>query len=168
MAERKFVGDSFSVSVVEVFRELVRVIYIRDGNITALDGEHISGSEPRNLHGGIAVRIPQSVVPDKVPEMVKDLCEGLNGLEYGYFIDRLTGFETVPDSERNAAIDEMREMGYEIEMLANGTIRQTPMPNVPRQDMETAKSQGVRMGALIESIRGKRPQFEVLARSKGY
>jgi hypothetical protein len=166
--DREFVGESFSVSIVPVFREVVRVIHTRDGSSLPLDGEHISSSISVNQNAGIGVRIPQSVEPARLSQIVRDLQEALGGLGYVYLIDRISGIEIVPEDERNAAVAEMREMGYEIEILSDGSIRQTPLENMPRPDLETLKRQALRMGMLIQSIGGKRTQIEILARSEGF
>ena len=158
--DREFVGESFSVSIVPVFREVIRVIHSRDGSSLPLDGEHISSSVSVNQNGGIGVRIPQSVEPARLSQIVRDLQHALAGLGYGYLIDRIAEIEIVPDDERKAALAEMRDMGYEIEILSDGSISRTRLQNMPQPDLETVKRQAVRMGMLIQSIHGKRAGIE--------
>jgi len=71
-------------------------------------------------------------------------------------------------SEQKAAIAELREMGYEIERLADGRIRQTWRAGVPRPEIETLRKTTSRMMSLIESAHGTRQRFEILAKSKEY
>lgn len=101
-------------------------------------------------------------------QIVRDLEAALIALRYGYVISRKIAIDIVPESERQAALAELREMGYEFEVLPDGKIRQTRKPGAPRQDIETLRRQAPRMLLLMQSVQGKRPRFETLAKSKDF
>jgi hypothetical protein len=56
-------------------------------------------------------------------------------------------------------------MGYDIKILPDGKISQTPKAGVPRPDIETIRKQTPRMMSLIQSLHGTRQHFTVLAKS---
>jgi len=87
---------------------------------------------------------------------------------YGYVIARKAGIDIVLESEQKAAIAELREMGYEIERLPDGRIRQTWRAGAPRPDIETSRKTTPRVMSLIQSVHGTRQRFEILAKSKEY
>ena len=90
-------------------------------------------------------------------------------LGYGYVIARLGEVEIVPETERQAAIAELHEMGYEIEVSADRKEdRLNLRKGVPRPDIESARNQGPRMMSLIQAVHGKRQRFEILAKSKDF
>ncbi len=77
--------------------------------------------------------------------------------------------ETVPESERHAAIAELREMGYEIEVSDDRKqIRQKWRAGAPRHDTETLRRTTPRMMSLLQSVHGTRQTFEILAKSKEF
>ena len=90
-------------------------------------------------------------------------------MQYDYVIARPLGVDVVPESERQAAIAELRDMGYEIEVSEDQKqIRQKKLPGAPPVDRETARKQIPRMVSLLQSVHGKRPRFETLAKSKEF
>lgn len=89
-------------------------------------------------------------------------------MRYGYVIARKVGIDVVPKNEQREALAELREMGYEIEILPDNKIRQTPRAGAPRRDLETLRNQTPRMMSLIQSLHGTRQRFEILAKSKEY
>ena len=89
-------------------------------------------------------------------------------MRYGYVIVRKAGIEVVPKTEQQEALAELREMGYEIEILPDNKIRQTRRAGAPRRDLETLRNQTPRMMSLIQSLHGTRQRFEILAKSKEY
>ena len=89
-------------------------------------------------------------------------------LGFGYVIDRRVGVDTIPDSERQAALAELREMGCEIEVLPDGRIRENLKTGALRQDIETIRQQMPRRFSLIKSLSGTRDRIEILAKSKEF
>ena len=160
---REFRGDDFLVRIKPGFREIVSVIYTRQGKSLEFGGERI-GKKWEGIH----ILLPSDLEDGQVAQTVRDLEKALVGLGHGYQIVRKIADDTVPEPERQAALAELREMGYEIEMLPDGEIRQSRRSDAPRQDSETVRKQAARMASLILSLRGTRPRFETLAKSKEF
>jgi hypothetical protein len=161
--DREYGGDGFRVRLDPVFREVVSVTHKRQGTTTKLGGESIG-----KKWEGISVQIPLEIEAVQAVQIARDLATAFEGMRYGYLITHKIGIDVVPESERHAAIVELREMGYEIEFLSHGKIRQTKRAGAPRHDIETLRKQAPHMMSLIQSLRGTRPRFEVLAKSKEF
>lgn len=160
---REYRGDDFSVRIAPIFRELVSVIHIRQGKELKLSGERIG-----EKWEGIDVQLPTNLEDVQVAQTVRDLETAFIALRYGYVIARKTGVDTVPEPERQAALAELREMGYEIEILSDGKIRQTRRAGAPCQDVETLRKQAPRVASLVQCLHGTRQRFETLAKSKPF
>lgn len=160
---REYSGDDFSVRIKPVFREAVSIIYTRHGKTLTFGGESIG-----KKCEGIAVQLSADQEDSQLTQTVHDLEAAFASLRFGYVITRKIAVDTVPESERQAALAELREMGYEIEILPDGKIRQTRRKNAPRQDVETLRKQAVRMVSLLQAVHGTRPRFEMLAKSKDF
>jgi hypothetical protein len=160
---REYRGEDFRVSIEPVHREVISVIHTRQGITLSLSAERIGGKWE-----GIGVHIPQEVDAAQIPQLVTDLETAFQAMRYGYVIARKAGIEIVAQPEKQAAIAELRDMGYEIEILPDGKIRQTWRAGAPRQDRETLRRTAPRMVSLIQALHGKRQRFEILAKSKEY
>jgi len=161
--DREYLGDAFSVRIEPIMREAVAVIYARRGTSLNLSGERVG-----RKWGGIEVYIPEDVASAQVPQIVRDLETAFVAMRYGYVIARKAGIDIVPEIEQQAAIVELRDMGYEIEILPDRKIRQTRRAGAPRQDIDELRKTTPRMMSLIQSLHGTRQRFEILARSKEY
>ena len=159
----KYRGDDFSVRIKPTVREGVSVVYMRQGTPLNLSGERIG-----RKWEGIEVHIPHEVEAVQLPQIVRDLETAFGAMGYGYVIARRVGTDIVPEAERQAAIAELNEMGYDIEVLPDGRIRQTPKPGAPRRDIETLRKQTPRMMSLIQAVHGTRQRFEILGKSKEF
>jgi hypothetical protein len=159
----KYRGNGFSVRIEPNVREAVSVIYKRHGTSLKLYGERISGKEKR-----IHVRILQEIDAAQLTQIVSDLESAFKAMQYSYVIDRIAATDIVPETEQKAAMAELREMGHEIEILPDQQIRQSWRAGVPRPDIETLRKQTPRMMSLIQSLRGTRQRFEVLAKSQDF
>lgn len=157
---REFRGDGFSVRIDPVFREAISVIYTRQGKSLKLSGERIV-----RTWEGIDVQLPAGLDDAEVPQTVRDLEAALIGLRYSYVITRKIGVDIVPEPERQAALAELRAMGFEIEVLPDGKIK---IAGKPRQDVETLRTQVPRMISLMQSVHGTRQRLETLAKSKEF
>jgi hypothetical protein len=144
-------------------REAVWVVYTSHGASLKLSGELI-GTKWEGIH----VQIPQEVEAVQVPQIVRDLETAFGAMRQGYVIARKLGTNIVPEAERQAAIAELSEMGYEIEILPDRQIRQRWRAGAPRPDIATLRKQTPRMMALIQSLHGTRQRFEILAKSKEF
>jgi hypothetical protein len=160
---RGYRGDDFSVRIEPIFRELISVIYTRQGESLKLGGERIG-----KKWEGIDVQLPANVDDAQVAQIVRDLETAFVALRYGYVIARKAAVDTVSETERQSALAELREMGYEIEILPDGKIRQTRSAGVPRQDVETLRKQAPRMVSLMQAVHGTRQRLETLAKSKEF
>jgi len=161
--DQEYRGSDFRLRIEPTGREGLYVAYERAGKRSYWDGERIG-----RKWEGIAVQIPEEVHSEQLPQIVRDLETAFTAMDYGYVIGRKAGVEIVSESERQQAVRELREMGYEIEILDDGKIRQTRREGAPRQDMETIRKNTPRMLSLLHAVRGRRTRFEVLAKSKGF
>ena len=153
----------FSVHLKPLFRENVSVIYTRGGTSLAFAGQRIG-----RKWKGIEVHIPAQFESERVPQIVADLETAFRALGEGYVIARGSQSEIVPEAERQAAIAELSEMGYEVEVLTDGKIRQTRRANAPRHDIETLRRTTPRMMSLLQAVHGTRSRLEILAESKEF
>jgi hypothetical protein len=158
---REYRGPDFSVRMETIFREVVAVIYTRNGSSLKLSGERFGRKWET-----ISVSIPEGVEAGQLPSIVNDLKIAFEALRYDYLITRKTGIETVPEPERQAALAELHEMGYDIVILPDRKIRQEWRADVPRPDLETIRRTTPRMMKLMQSVHGTRQISEVLAESK--
>lgn len=112
--DREYRGSDFRVRVEPIMREAVSVIYTRQGTTLHLSGERIG-----RRWEGIEVHIPHEVAVEQASQIARDLETAFQALGDGYIIARLGEVEIVPETERQAAIAELQEMGYEIEVSAD-------------------------------------------------
>ncbi len=157
-------GSDFSVRIKPGSRELVTVIHTREGTVLSLGGERIG-----KKWQGISVHIPQEVEAARASQIGRDLETAFRALRYGYEIAYLKRVETVPETEREAAIAELRAMGYQIEVSADRRkLSLKKLPDAMHINIEIARKQAPRMKSLLESVHGTRPQFEILAKSEEF
>ena len=143
-----------------IFRELVWVIYKRQGTTHNLSGERI-GRKGR----GIQVFILSELDAAQISQIALDLKTAFEAMEYGYMIVRKTTVEIVPEPERQAAIAELREVGWEIKILPDGKIRQTTRPGAPRLDIAEHRTRTPHIVTLVQTAHGRRQLVEILAKS---
>jgi hypothetical protein len=76
----------------------------------------------------------------------------------------------VPEAEQRAALDELGEMGFQVERSADlRQISTTCKPGAKRTDnSKAAKEFALRMQKLIGALSGSRPRVEILAKSKEF
>jgi hypothetical protein len=161
---REYRGGEFRVRIKPIVREVLSVTYTRHGATLALDGQRIG-----RKWEGIEVHIPQEIEGGKAAQIARDLEAAFQAMGYGYVIARLERVEVVNEGERQTAIAELRNMGYEVEVSTDRKqIRQKPIPGVPRNDRETLRRQVPHMMALLQAIHGTRQHFQILAKSKEF
>ena len=161
--DREYQATDFSVRVEPILREVVTVIRKRNGTAVNLSGERIG-----RKWDGIDVLIPQEIDAAEVPSIVSDLEMPFAAMGYRYVISRKAETDVVPENERQAAMAELNQMGYEINFLPDGKIRQSWREGAPRHDIETLRKQTPRMMMLLQSLHGTRQRLEVLAKSKDF
>lgn len=154
-------ADGYSVEVKGVAREAVSIIY-RDGSkATDLSGE-LCG--PRWQQ--ISARVPDEMPADEISQIVPRVAAGLRALEFGFEIVRYDAPVPIPESERDAARQELRAMGFEPEIQPGGSIRFGAPVHRPGSK-EEAKEQALRMSRAVQSLAKTRRPRIVLARSDG-
>ncbi len=159
--DREYRGESFHLRIEPGVRELVSLFYTSQGTTLKLSGER--GGE--NLEG-IHIFIPPEVESNRGAEIARDIATGLGAMRYGYVIAQKTGEEIVPEAEREAALAELRAMGYDLEVSADRKriqIRKKSGP--PRAERGPIRPWGLRMKELLLSVHGTRPRHEILAKS---
>jgi hypothetical protein len=161
--DRQYRGDGFTVRIEPMGRESLYVNYQRDNTRHSFDGQYIGSSWE-----GIEASIPEEVDPGQALLIAQDLKSAFEAMSYGYLIVRKTGVEIVAEPERQAAMEELQNMGYNIEILGDGKLRQTRREGAPRQDSETIRKSTPRMMALLRAIHGKRQRYDILAKSKEF
>ena len=167
-------GDDFSLRIEQGFREIVTVVLARNGTTRRLEGERIG-----KRWQGIGIVLPPEVDATDVPQVVADLETGFRALRYSYVISRIVAVETVSEAEQQAAITELNEMGFDVER-PEGTLHATkaghtwtrvdliPRSGNQRRDAKTAKELSPRIMRSVQSLGGRRPQMEVLAKSEDF
>jgi hypothetical protein len=157
----EYYGSDFSVRIEQGFREVVSIFYTRGGTAHKLGGERIG-----KKWEGISIHIPHAVEAAWASQIARDLEIAFRAMRYGYEIVRVAAVDSVPETERQAALAELREMGYEIEVSADRSqIREARLPGAPHLNIEAARKQAPRMMQLLQAVHGTRPRFEILAKS---
>jgi hypothetical protein len=59
-------------------------------------------------------------------------------------------------------------MGYEIEILPDGKIRQSRIPGTPQLSFQELRKQAPLVMKLIQTVHGTRRSYETLAKSVGF
>jgi len=154
-------GADFSVRIVPGFREIGSVVITRSGTARTLDGERIG-----KKWEGIGIHLPNDVDLADVPDVVRDLEEGLHALGYGFVITRTGAIEGVSEREQEAALDELHRLGFEVESSPDRKqISLRPKREIPRHDTPTSGAVGQRVSSLVRSLTGIRHRVELLAAS---
>jgi hypothetical protein len=162
--DRQYRGSDFSMRIEPMGREALSVIHTRQGTSLNLDGQRI-GSKWE----GIEVYIPHDVEAERASQIAHDLEAAFQAMDYGYIIARLSEIETVREIERQAAIAELRQMGYELEISADRKqIRQKWIAGTPKLGLEALRKTTPRHMTLLQAVHGTRKRFEILAKSKEF
>lgn len=110
--------------------------------------------------------IPEEVERAQLLQIVQDLETALKAIRREYVILRKAGVEIVPEKEQQAALAELNQMGFQIEVSTDRKqIRQTRKPDAPLLDKAALRKMAPRMMSLIQSLKGTRQRLEVLAKS---
>lgn len=161
---REYSGADFFVRIEPIGRELVSITYKRQRRTLNLEAERIG-----KRWEGVSVKVPKQLDAERVPSLVADLETAFRAMGDDYVIYRSLGTDIMPETERQAAITELRDMGFEIEVSSDGSqIRQKRREGAPHTDIETMRKQTPRIMSLLHAVRGKRERFEILAKSKEF
>jgi hypothetical protein len=153
----------FSLRIQRGTRELVSVVYDAGGRSTTFEG-HLTGAGWKQIE----LLIPADFHADHLDRVVANLAKGIGELGYEYRILRRGDAEAVPESERKAALAELRKMGWEPEISSDRSQVELKRADGSRAPSpEEALAQSERLARLVESLHGTRYRLEELARSKG-
>lgn len=157
-------GDDFSLRIEQGFREIVTVVLTRNETTHKLEGERIG-----KRWQGIGIVLPSEIDAADVPQVVADLETAFKALRCDYVISRIVAVDTVSEAEQQAAITELNEMGFDVERQ-EGTreVGLRPRSGTQRRDSRTVKEAAPRILRLVQSLSGRRPRIEVLAKSKDF
>ena len=155
---------AFSVAVSQVGRGETYVTYHAEDTVIEFCAE--VGRGKKFFARRISVRVPDEMADEKLRNIVSNLSYGLAKLHYQYFIYRRTGSQTIPKEERDAAILELRQMGFELKDSAgHGQIQRAVNDDWRRASGAEAKAKLSKVQELMHKARGSRETFEVLASS---
>lgn len=161
--DRRYQCSEFQVSIEPVFREAASVLYTRGESKTQLNAEYIGKKS-----WTIGVSIPAETNEADARRIAADLAIAFNAMGYAYVIVRKVGVEVVPEEDRNAALAELKKMGYEIELLPDGKIRQSGKRGSPPKPIDFIRKETPRMMQLMKAVHGRREKLETLAQSKDF
>lgn len=103
----------FKLTISQVGQEDAFVTYSSGGNQTAFEASLGRGSYFG--HRRISVHIPREMDLERAKTVVRDLALGLAELRYEYVIFRKREPRQVTQEERDAAVDQLRQMGFDLE-----------------------------------------------------
>ena len=154
---------TFSLAISRFGRTEVTVIYRNETRNLYFDAR-VGGRMFRKCR--IAVSAPSDLSPEDFQAVVPKLAEGLSRLRYEYLIFRKTNPRPIPEEERQAAITELRQMGFEIQVPAGpGQIGRAVTHSWKRTSGEQAKARISQVQSLMVTASGVLEDTEVLARS---
>jgi len=154
----------FSVSVRRIGPNEAYVMYAADGKEKAFDAEINRGK--RFFVPRISVCIPKEIQNADIPLILLNLTTALGKLHYEYSIYRLTEPQEIPEAERQAAVTELRQLGFEFEDLPDriGVTKAVTRNWRPSSGQE-AKALTSRVQVLMHKARGIHQDVEILARN---
>jgi hypothetical protein len=159
-----FTFSTFSLTVDTVGHGEAFVTYSDKSKKLSLDATTEPGE--RFFATRISVKVPRELPNEQIRDLVSNLSSGLKTLRYEYLIYRKGGPQTVPEEERNAAIAELRQMGFEIlESSGPGKIGRAVTHNWERTSRKEGKARLSLVQSLMAKASGVRENIEVLARS---
>ena len=109
-SRRDYSEEDFSLRLVPVFREGVRVEY-RRGNISHnLIAEYVG-----RRWGALDIRVSSDLPPEQLGDLVRDLECGLQAMGREYVIAQAETPVEIPHDEQERAAAALRQMGFEPE-----------------------------------------------------
>jgi hypothetical protein len=111
----------------------------------------------------VDVRMPSGLSEDSVADVVAKLSQALRSLSFEYLLYRIGESEIISEQERNAAISELRSMGFDVQVMPNGQVRLKGASGEPFAG--PAKPNVPRWMHLMRAASGRIPKYTVLARS---
>jgi len=153
-------NGKFSLKIVAVFRECVRLQYCRAGVTQDLSAEYVG-----RRWGALDVRVPSGLESGNLKSLVEDLEVGLRAMGREYLIKEIGEPVEVPQEEKERAVARLRQLGFEPEVLPDTSIRLKPSRT--RQKSYSARH-SVEIMTLLQAVHGRRSLVKELAHSAGY
>jgi hypothetical protein len=152
----------FTVRVLRGARGLVSIVYEEEDYNRSFEGE-LTGSK----HNQINMFMTSDFPAKDLDRVVANLVKGFEQLGYEYWIRRRDGAEVVPESEREAALFELRRMGWEADVSVDRLrVEMKRIDGAHAPTLEEAMSASSHMAQLVQALHGTRYKFDDLARSK--
>jgi hypothetical protein len=155
--------DGYSVEIQNGVRECVSVLYREGNSLIVFDGEKV-GPKWMQLNLFAPKQEPESGIAAILPRVA----EGLESLGREFVIYKLGDPIIVPDSERSDAANNLRSMGLDPEVSADGkTVRLKKLQgNYPKPEQRDPKKEALRMMGNVQALAGRRTPISVLAKSR--
>ena len=100
-------------------------------------------------------------------QTLDNLVLALRDRGYEFLLFRLGEEQIIPESERDAALAELRALGFQVEVSPDRKmVRQTRTPDARRLSRGQAKEAAPRIMQLVQTVRGVRRPIEVLRKSE--
>src|SRR5215475_11565713 len=115
-SKSRFRAQDFSVEIKRKVRELIEVIYVENGKMLFFRGE-LAGSKWEQL----ILRIPDELSISDQSNVVANLGAAFEKLGREFVIYQMGPLEPIPEAERQSAISQLRELGFEPEVSADGS-----------------------------------------------
>jgi len=113
----------------------------------------------------ISLEVSDDIPDGVIRQIAPNLAAGLTKLHYEYFIYRRADPQPIAKEEQQAAIAQLRKMGFEVEDSQNGAPKAVTH-NWERMSGNKAKARILQVQALLSKARGIKESIEVLAASR--
>lgn len=153
-------GAGYSVRLQKGTRECVKVVYREAALQLEFGGEFVGKTWDQ-----INLSAPQNVAPEDTPRVLQNLGAALSKMRYEYVIVKTHLDTPHPVEVQEAAIYELRTMGFAAEVRPDRSVKLTRLPGASTSKPADAQGMGTRMMQLARTASGKRSHLEVLAKS---
>jgi hypothetical protein len=152
----------FSIRILRGAHEMMSVVYQEDARTLTFEGELVAPDWKQ-----INLLIPADFPAEDLTRVVKNLEKGIAELGYEYRILRHGAIEAVPEEDRQRALAELRAMGWDPQVSADGAaVEMKRSEGAAALPDEIGGEQSMRVAALVMALHGKRHKLDELARSK--
>jgi hypothetical protein len=156
---------NYSVQIRRGFRECVTAVYRESSGEFLFEGE-LSGKKWET----ICLGAPKNLSEKDLSRVVSNLSAALSKLSYEFVIFKRVELGPVPENERQAAIADLKSMGYDLVVNdQNSSIQLRQRQPMNRPGLEETRREAVRqIGALrlARTATGKRHRIDILAKSE--
>jgi hypothetical protein len=155
--------DGYSVEIQNGVRECVSVLYREANSFIVFDGEKVG---PKWMQ--LNLFAPKQEPESRIAAILPRVAEGLESLGREFVIYKSGDPMIVADSERADAANDLRSMGLDPEVSADGkTVKLKKLPgDYPKPGQRDPKKEALRMMRNMQALAGKRFSPVVLAKSR--